>query len=380
MNDDARLTSCLSTTLTIFRSDLAIRIFLALLPHPSSLQALSASTESSPSSITRTSHDLTCLGLVDRSHGTYGLSRTGEQFTTLYISLMETVERANPGAEDKTGKSLVHRHIMTWEVIGHILRSPILISALLAMSDHGMSRTDLRDLTGSRTASLTPRMQWLRQHHLVNEWKGEYHLTTAGNEVASRLRTLIRFTRVAVDHHEFWRHHTLDGIPAFAMENLGDLWESRIISGRHDDPYTIHTHFFQAVADAEYICAVCDYVLPRIAQAIPHHVRPGIPIEVVISPRAAARMVREPDLQYLGHLENYDTIRFFVADIPPSLGISLTDTTMTLKLSHTGTDIFDTSRSLVSEAADAHRWAMRLFRFFRDGAVPLEEFLAGRNR
>ena len=240
-----------------------------------------------------------------------------------------------------------------------------------------MSRTDLRDLTGSRTASLTPKMQWLRNHHLASEWKGEYHLTDGGNEVASRLRAFIRFTRVAVDHHEFWKHHTLDGIPEFAMESLGDLWESRVISGRHDDPYTIHTHFFQAVADAVYIYAVCDYVLPRIAQAVPDLIRPNTPIEVVISPPAAERMVHDPDLQYIGHMDRFDNIRFFVADIPPSLGISLTDTTMTLKLSHHGRDVFDTSQSLVSESADAHQWAMRVYRSFRDRAVPLEEFLAG---
>ncbi|MGB9928696.1 MAG: hypothetical protein ACPK85_09865 [Methanosarcina sp.] len=110
-----------------------------------------------------------------------------------------------------------------------IYRSRLLIEILLSLNESNRKLSHLREITGSSSQALIPKLRELEADNLIEIKDHEYSLTQAGKILA--LGVSDSFAKVGTINKlkHFLSTHYIGGIPDFLLKDIGCLYESKIL-------------------------------------------------------------------------------------------------------------------------------------------------------
>jgi predicted transcriptional regulator len=270
-----------------------------------------------------------------------------------------------------TGASPLEIYDEFHEEIQAIFRSRLLTQILIALGSGSRSLSTLRDVTGSSSQALIPKIRQLEALQYVEQVRGDYTLTPIGRLVEPEIERLVTLMGVLGRHREFWVDHELDSIPDRFLGELPDLYNAVVVRDVEEDVYAVHATFADIIRKASRIHGVSSIMSPVHVDVIAPVVMDGRPVELVVSPELAGKLIEEPYRSILASLREYTRSGIYVSPSPFRLGMTVTDTCLSLGLYRRDTGIYDTASDLVSIDPAAVAWGERVFEYYRADAEPL---------
>ncbi len=251
------------------------------------------------------------------------------------------------------------------EEIQAIFRSRLLTQMLVALGSGTKSLSDLREITGSSSQALIPKIRQLESAHYLESDRGDYALSPIGKIVEPEIERLVTLMGVLQRHRDFWIQHDIEGIPLPFLKEIGDLYNSDAVRDVENNIFAVYTTFLGVLQNAQWIHAASSIMSPAHAEAMTGMVRQGKPVEMVVSADLAGTLAAEPYISMLKSLADCPDFRIYVSPVPIRLGMTVTNGCLSLGLYKRGNDAYDTSVDLISLDAKAIAWGERLFQYYR---------------
>lgn len=246
-----------------------------------------------------------------------------------------------------------------------IYRSRLLIEILLSLVENNKNLRQLREITGSTSQSVIPKIRKLESMHFLEEKDHEYQLTSLGKVIASKIADFSRTIESIHRHSYFWTNHYMEGIPERMLNEIGDLFNSEIISDNNVNLFNVYTNYLKIVKEARHISCVTSVMSPGHADAIGERIIEGIPVELVVSRNVALQLKEEPYLSKIKALVECKNFRLMVTDENIKVGLTVTDGCVSLGLYKKDGVTFDTTTDLFSSDQRAILWGKRLFEHYK---------------
>jgi predicted transcriptional regulator len=174
------------------------------------------------------------------------------------------------------------------------------------------------------------------------------------------------------ENREFWEMHYYEALPSSALETIGNLEGAEIIRDTPANLVRIRENFLKILGEAESVHGITCWGSPGVADAISERVRAGIPVELVVTPRLADYLCQPPFEEKVSALNQHSNFRIYVTDEPVYLGLTVTDTFLSLGLFFKDAVTYDSRSDLICRTADSLLWGERLFRWYRERANELK--------
>ncbi len=252
-----------------------------------------------------------------------------------------------------------------------IFRSGILMQVLIALGSGEKTLAELRSVTGSSSQSLIPRIRQLESFHYVESKPGRYALTPLGEIVVPEIGRLVRLMAGIRRHGDFWIDHDIACIPEPFRKSLGDLYDATVLCAVAEDILNVHTHFLQVLDRAERIHAVSSITSYDHADTLRRLALRGTPIELVVPRTLAEKMMASSYAHMQDDLVGIDTFALYISPEPIRLGMTVTDTALSLGLYKRDSEIYDLAADLTSRDRRAVSWGEQVFQYYKKGAEKL---------
>lgn len=252
-----------------------------------------------------------------------------------------------------------------------LFRSRLQIQILLALGDGTKTLAQLREVTGSSSQALIPKIRGLESQMLIEQRNYEYLLTPLGQVLASRITDFVRTIGSIRRHKDFWATHDLTGIPQEFLFDIGKLLNADLVSDTTEDVIHIYTLFLNIVKDAGFIHGAASIMSPGMGESLFNRVTEGIPVELIVNQEAAEKLQGDPYAHLLKELSTYPHFKIFLAQIPFKIGLTVTDKCVSLGLFRKDGKMYDSGTDLYSVDPAAMAWGERIFTYFKENSVIL---------
>ena len=166
--------------------------------------------------------------------------------------------------------------------------------------------------------------------HLLERQNHEYQLTPLGKVIASKIADFSRVLEAINRYSYFWTSHYMEGIPPTLLNEIGDLFNSEIISDNNVNIFNVYENYLKIIKEAGYIHGVASIISPGHADVIGERIIEGIPVELVVSRGVALQLKEEPYLSKINSLTDYENFKLMVTDENIKVGMTVTDRCLSL--------------------------------------------------
>jgi predicted transcriptional regulator len=258
------------------------------------------------------------------------------------------------------------------KLIHLIYSSRLKIQIMLTLIGGNAPLSRLREVTGSTSQAVIPKIRTLESLSLIEPVDYEYRLTPIGRIVAESIERYISLMGGIATQQAFLTTHDLSDVPRELLERVGDLIQAEIKVDETTDIFFVYRHYLDILKDARYIHGISSAVSPLLATFLAEKVVQGVPVELVVSQDVVVLLKQEPYVSNLRELTGSGNFILWVIDRPMKIGLTVSDRYLSLGLNKLGTNQYDTSTDLFSNDPTAVAWGERLFMYFRDRSQKLE--------
>ncbi|MCC4770803.1 DUF1724 domain-containing protein [Methanosarcina sp. DH2] len=237
-----------------------------------------------------------------------------------------------------------------------IYRSRLLTEILLSLNEGSRKLSQLREITGSTSQALIPKLRKIEADHLIETKEHEYFLTSAGKIVASGIAdSFVTFWTINKFKH-FWLRHYLEGIPSPLLKEIGCLYESEVLKDRGMKILNVYNNQLKMIKEADHIYGISSVVTEGYADAISERVKEGVPVELIVPLHVAEELKRSPYLEKIEALKNYENFKLMAMNEDIKVGLIVTDKRLSLNLYKKEGVEYDISTGLFSSDSKAIEW------------------------
>lgn len=252
-----------------------------------------------------------------------------------------------------------------------LFRSRLQIQIILALGDGTKTLAQLREVTGSSSQALIPKIRSLESQMLIEQSNYVYLLTPLGQVLNSQIMDFFSTLGSIRKHKDFWAAHELTGIPQEYLLKIGYLHNSEIIVDTTEDVIHVYTLYLKIVKEAKHIHGASSVMSPGLAESLSGRIIEGAPVELLVSKEAAEKLKEEPYLTNIKALLSYPNFKIFVAQVPFKIGLTVTDKCLSLGLFKKEGKMYDSGSDLVSYDPKAIEWGENLFQYYKDNSLIL---------
>ncbi len=253
-----------------------------------------------------------------------------------------------------------------------IFRSRLLTQILLVLGDGTKPLSVLRDVTGSSSQALIPKIRQLEALHYVESVRGDYALTPMGRLVEPEIGRLAALMGVFQRHREFWVEHEIEGIPPGSLIEIAHLYNAEVIRDVEEDIFAVYATFLSILKKASWIHGVSSVMSPVHANVITEAILDGKEVELIVSQELAPRLIDEQYSALRRAVNGHTNFRIYISSEPIRLGMTVTDAYLSLGLYKYDTNSYDAATDFVSTDTAAVAWGERLFKRYKSTARILQ--------
>jgi len=254
-----------------------------------------------------------------------------------------------------------------------IYRSRLQAQMLLSLYDEDNNTlAKLREVTGSTSQALLPKIRILESNKLIESVEHEYRLTPLGKIVASRVADSVMTMGTVLEHKEFWKSHYMEAIPQPLLESIGSLYDSKIVSDTNVEIFNVYHHFLDMIKKADHIYGITAIMSSGHADILGERIQEGIPVKLIVTKSVIEELRQQPYIEQIHQLQKLPNFQVFMVDNDINLGFTVTDKCLSLGLYKSDGVTYDTTTDLFSYDENAIKWGENLFEYYLHDAVELD--------
>jgi predicted transcriptional regulator len=256
-----------------------------------------------------------------------------------------------------------------YKLIQTIYSSRLKIQILLSVARKPKTLSELREITGSTSQAIIPKIRRLEDLSLIEPIDHGYAITPIGRILVTKIEDFVMTIGELMKHREFWAAHDVEGIPQPFLYQIGDLISSDVKFDTTEDMFHVYSHFITILQQAAYIHGISSVMNPQIADVLAEKVIAGVQVELIVSRNVGEGLMQEPFLTKIQQLKPFQNFKVWMIDEPLHLGITVTDKYLSLGLNSRANAVYDSSADMYSSDAKARDWAERLFQYYKNRAT-----------
>ena len=244
--------------------------------------------------------------------------------------------------------------------IQSIYSSNILQKILLSLNDGKKDNSELCQITGSSSSTISQDIRRLKNSKFVKKEDYSFCITPAGKMLASNLKNTNMAFEVIHKFKDFWSSHFIKGIPEPLLNNIGDLYISEIIrdTGSYNKAFTNYIHHLKK---AKQMFAVSDLTNVALCDAMIELLKQGVPIEFVHTDNFSKILISKEYSEKRDELIKCPNFQSMVCKDDIKIGLTVTDNFLSFGLYKKNGTGYDCSEDLFSSDKKAIEWGIRLF-------------------
>ncbi len=250
-----------------------------------------------------------------------------------------------------------------------IYRSRLQVQILLSIRDQKKNLEQLRQITGSSSQAIIPKLRKLESKHFVEEEGYYYRLTQLGKILTTKIHEAIMTLGVIAKFENFWLNHQLDGIPEPLLNDIGDLFNSEVIRDTKEDVFKAFGIYMKHLGKAQQIFVVSSFTSPELIDAVTERLSAGIPAEIVITRELFGKLYEEPYIEKLNKMIQFPNLKLKVTQEYVRVGFTVTDEFLSMGLYKKDGMLYDFSEDFFSFNEKAIKWGKRFFQYYKDRSV-----------
>jgi len=259
----------------------------------------------------------------------------------------------------------------TYKLIQSIYSSRLKIQILLSVAEGTKTLSELRDVTGSTSQAIIPKIRGLERLSLIEPLEHGYVLTSTGKIVASKIGDFVLTMGELTQHKEFWATHDIEGIPHPFLHGIGDLFDSEVKFDTTDQMFHVYSNFVRVLKEGSYIHGISSVMSAEVADVLVERVLAGVPVDLIVNRNIVGGLSQEPFASKIQVLRSFPHFHIWVTDEPLRIGITVTDKHLSFGLNKKETSSYDSSADMYSRDPRALAWAERLFQYYRERSTLL---------
>lgn len=249
-----------------------------------------------------------------------------------------------------------------------IYRSRLMTEILLSLNEGMKNLSQLREITGSTSQALIPKIRKLESYKFVESKKNGYCLTQIGKIVASNIEASFLMMGVINKHKFFWTDHCLETFPTSLLNDIGCLYDSKFIHDTKTDIFSLYKTNLQIIQEADYVFGISSIVTEDYVEYVSQKACKGMNIDFIVTPDVAERIKQYPYAEKINSLKNYDNFQLNVINKNIDIGLIVTNKCLSLCLHKKERGIYDITNGLLSFDQMAIDWGQRLFEYYKNQA------------
>ncbi len=242
-----------------------------------------------------------------------------------------------------------------------IYRSRLLTEILLSLNESSRKLSQLREITGSTSQAIIPKLRKLEEDHLIETKEREYCLTSVGKIVASGVADSFATVGTINKFKHFWSTHYLEGIPTALLKEIGCLYNSKILRDRRTKILSVYSNQLKMIKEADHIYGISSVITEGYADSISERVKEGIPVELIVPLLVAEELKQSPYAEKIAALKSYKNFKLKFMNEDVKVGFIVTDKCLALCLYKKSGTEYDITTGLFSSDPKAIEWGERLF-------------------
>jgi predicted transcriptional regulator len=258
------------------------------------------------------------------------------------------------------------------KLVHRVYSSRLKIQILLTLVGGNAPLSRLREITGSTSQALIPKIRSLESLSLIESINYEYHLTPFGSIIAESIEMYILLIGGFEKHQNFLTTHDLSDIPKEFLSRISDLYQAEVKYDATTDIFFVYRHYMDILKDARYLHGISSAISPVLATFLAEKIAQGVRVELVVSQSVVDSLKQEPYISNIREILDSGNFILWVIEGSLKLGLTVSDTYVSLGFYKLGTSQYDTSTDLFSNDPTAVAWAEDLFEYYRKDAKKLD--------
>jgi len=256
--------------------------------------------------------------------------------------------------------------------IKSIYRSRLQTQILLSLLEENKTLLQLREITGSTSQAVIPKIRILESGQLVEEDGHNYRLTPMGKILTSKMQDYILAFGVFSKFKDFWARHHLKGIPEPLMKDIGDLIDSEIIRETIEDVNKVLFTYVRCLQGSKQAFVVSSMTSIELIDAVIERLSNGIPMEVVITRDLFVKLDKEPYIEKYFEMMRFSNFKLFVTEEYVRVGTTVTENFLSFGLYKKDGELFDLTEQLFCFDKKGLEWGKKFFQYYKDRSVLIE--------
>jgi predicted transcriptional regulator len=257
-------------------------------------------------------------------------------------------------------------------LIHSVYRSRLKVQILLTLHKGDATLAQLREVTGSTSQAVIPKIRGLEGQALLEQSNYQYRLTPLGKVVATNVEGFVQLMGGISRHQQFWAAHDLRSLPEEFLASISDLLDAEVKYDTTVDMFSVYSHYIEILKDASYIHGLSSVASPGLAEFLAQKVVSGIPVELVVRREVVELLSQEPYAANMKELASFPNFRVWVTGEDLKVGLTATDLHLSLGLFKKDTNLYDSSTDLFSNNHLAVAWGERLFQYYKKRSKKLK--------
>jgi predicted transcriptional regulator len=253
-----------------------------------------------------------------------------------------------------------------------LFRSRLKVQILLSLHDGPRTLAELREVTGSSSGALIPKIRPLEALDLVKQDGYSYRLTPLGCEASRQIRHLILYAGAINRNAGFWLSHDMEQLPAQFLAKLHMLYHSQAINYAPDNITGGFGTFVETLNDATEVYGLYPVMSHLHADVIEERAAGGVGFEIIISDGIAEFLLTGRYQERIKNLQQAHDICVYRTHEPLAFALTVTDSSLLLNMYTKGTRLFDCNTVLIGSDPVALEWGADLLKFYRSNAVEID--------
>ncbi len=246
-----------------------------------------------------------------------------------------------------------------------IYRSRLLTEILLSLNESSRKLPQLREITGSTSQAIIPKLRKLEEDHLIETKEREYCLTPIGKIVASGVADSFATFGTINKFKYFWSKHYMEGIPTSLLKEIGCLYNSKVIYDRRTKILNVYSNQLKTIKEADHIYGISSVITEGYADSISERVKEGVPVKLIVPLHVAEELKQSPYTEKLEVLKSYKNFQLISKNEGLKMGLIVTDKCLALSLHKKSGIEYDITTGLFSSDPKAIEWGERLFEYYK---------------
>jgi predicted transcriptional regulator len=246
-----------------------------------------------------------------------------------------------------------------------IYRSRLLTEILLSLNESNRKLSQLREITGSTSQAIIPKLRKLEEDYLTEAKEHEYCLTPVGKIVASGVADSFATVGTVNKFKYFWSTHYIEGIPTPLLKEIGYLYNSKILHDKRAKILSVYCNQLKMIKNADHVYGISSVITEGYADSISEKVKEGATVELIVPFNVAEELKQSPYAEKLKILKNYKNFQLKSKNEDLKMGLIVTDKCLALSLYKKSGIEYDITTGLFSFDSKAIEWGERFFEYYK---------------